>query len=162
MPLRLSHTSYADLLLGISIWRLVSKVQAFTRRDYFVGKGVAMTTSVCVGTVFALMLISTLVLAQTRLSPIDKGERIYQRNCLRCHGAALDGKGSDASSLTVPPTNFHTYLSRLKDDIEFEKTIKQGKRFIGMHNWEDTLTDEQVRDLITYIRSAAPHMKVKP
>jgi mono/diheme cytochrome c family protein len=31
-----------------------------------------------------------------------------------------------------------------------------------MHNWEDTLTEEQVHDLIAYIRSAAPHVKVKP
>jgi len=53
-------------------------------------------------------------------------------------------------------------LSRIKDDVELEKTIKQGKQFLGMHKWEDTLTDEQVHDLIAYIRSAAPHVKVKP
>jgi high-affinity iron transporter len=121
-----------------------------------------MTTRLLGGALVALMLTSSLVLAQTRLSPIEKGERLYQRNCLRCHGPALDGKGPDAASLSVPPTNFHMYLSRLKDDVALEKTIKQGKQFLGMHNWEDTLTDEQVRDLIAYIRSAAPHVKVKP
>jgi mono/diheme cytochrome c family protein len=110
----------------------------------------------------SLMLTSSLVLAQTRLGAIQKGERLYQRNCLRCHGPALDGKGPDAASLGVPPADFRTYLSRLKDEAELEKTIKQGKRFLGMHNWEDTLTDEQVRDLIAYIRSAAPQVKVKP
>lgn len=57
-------------------------------------------------------------------------------------------------SLSVPPTNFHTYFSRIKDDAEFEKTIAQGKQFLGMHSWEDTLTEEQVHDLIAYIRSA--------
>jgi mono/diheme cytochrome c family protein len=31
-----------------------------------------------------------------------------------------------------------------------------------MHNWEDTFNDEQVHDLIVYIRSAAPQVKVKP
>ena len=46
---------------------------------------------------------------------------LYQQHCLRCHGSTLDGKGPDAASLRVP-ANFHTYLSRIKDDVEFEKT----------------------------------------
>jgi len=121
-----------------------------------------MAMKVFGGVLFAFVLTSSMVLAQTQLSPIYKGERLYQRNCLRCHGPALDGKGPDGAALPVPPANFHTYLSRLKDDAEFEKTIKEGKKFLGMHSWEDTLTDEQIRDLIAYIRSAAPHVKVKP
>ena len=121
-----------------------------------------MTTKMLIGAMFALILSSSGALAETRLSTTDLGQRIYQRNCLHCHGVRLDGKGPDAASLSVPPANFHTYLSRLKGDAELEKTIKQGKRFLGMHNWEDTLTDEQVHDLIAYIRSAAPHVKVKP
>ncbi len=121
-----------------------------------------MAAKVLVFGLFGLMLTSSSILAQTRLSPFDKGERIYQRNCLRCHGVALDGKGPDAPTLSVAPANFHAYLSRIKDDAELEKTIKQGKKFLGMHNWEDTLSDEQVRDLIAYIRTAAPRVKVKP
>jgi mono/diheme cytochrome c family protein len=31
-----------------------------------------------------------------------------------------------------------------------------------MHNWEDTFNEEQIRDLIMYIRSAVPHVPVKP
>ena len=121
-----------------------------------------MTSKILIGAMFALILTSAGTLAETRLSTTDRGQLIYQRNCLHCHGVALDGKGPDAASLSVPPANFHTYLSRLKDDAEFEKTIKQGKQFLGMHNWADTLTDEQVHDLIAYIRSAAPQVKGKP
>jgi mono/diheme cytochrome c family protein len=93
---------------------------------------------------------------------IPTGHLLYEQHCLRCHGVALDGKGPDAASLKVPPANFHLYLSRLKDDTALKKTIKEGRRFLGMHNWEDTFNDEQVRDLILYIRSAAPEVKVKP
>ena len=121
-----------------------------------------MTTKLLIGVMFVLLFTNARVLAQTQLSTTDRGQRIYQRNCLHCHGVGLDGKGPDAVSFRVPPTNFHTYLSRLKDDAELEKTIKQGKQFLGMHNWGDTLTDEQVHDLIAYIRSAAPSVKVKP
>jgi mono/diheme cytochrome c family protein len=131
-------------------------------RDDPVEGRVAMTTKILIGTMFALILTNSGALAETRLSKTDIGQRIYQRNCLHCHGVTLDGKGPDAAALSVPPANFHTYLSRIKDDAELEKTIKQGKRFLGMHNWEDTLTEDQVHDLIAYIRSAAPHVKVKP
>jgi cytochrome c oxidase cbb3-type subunit 3 len=106
-----------------------------------------------------IVVASSSVLAETRPGNLKDGQGLYQQHCLRCHGATLDGKGPDAGSLRVPPANFHTYLSRIKDDVEFEKTIKQ---FLGMHNWEDTLTDEQVHDLIAYIRSAVPHAEVKP
>jgi mono/diheme cytochrome c family protein len=126
-----------------------------------------MTTKILVGALFALIFASSWALAETKLGHfpepgISTGYLLYDQHCLRCHGVALDGKGPDAASLKVPPANFHLYLSRLKDDAELKKTIKEGKRFLGMHNWEDTFNDEQVRDLIMYIRSAVPQVKVKP
>lgn len=54
------------------------------------------------------------------------------------------------------------YLSRMKDDADLKKPMNEGNRFLGMHNWKDTLNDEQIRDLILYIRSVAPQVKVKP
>jgi mono/diheme cytochrome c family protein len=131
-------------------------------RDDPVKGRVAMTTKMLIGAILALILTSSEAEAEARLSTTDRGHRMYQRNCLHCHGVMLDGKGPDAASLSVPPANFHTYRSRMKDDAELEKTIKQGKQFLGMHNWEDTFTEEQVHDLIAYIRSAAPSVKVKP
>jgi mono/diheme cytochrome c family protein len=123
----------------------------------------AMTKRIVMtGAMIGIVLISSLVEAQTQLSPAERGQRLYQRNCLHCHGAALDGKGPDSASFNPPPVNFHSYLSRLKDNTELETTIKQGKRFLGMHNWSETLTEEQVRDLIVYIRTAAPQVNVKP
>ena len=108
-----------------------------------------------------LALIGSSVHAQTPLTPADRGQRLYERNCLRCHGVALDGKGPDAASFN-PPANFQSYLSRLKDNAQLETTIKEGKRFLGMHNWSDTMTDEDVRDLVAYIRHAAPNPNVTP
>ena len=126
-------------------------------------KGTLLMSVLCGLTIFA----GSWALAETKSghSPepgIPTGHLLYEQHCLRCHGVALDGKGPDAASLKVPPANFHLYLSRLKDDADLKKTIKEGRRFLGMHNWEDTFNDEQVRDLIMYIRSAAPHVPVKP
>jgi mono/diheme cytochrome c family protein len=113
------------------------------------------------GALVGLALIGSSVHAQTPLAPPDRGQRLYQRHCLHCHGAALNGKGPDAASFNPPPANFHSYLSRLKDNDQIEQTIKQGNRLLGMHNWSDTLTDDEVRDLVAYIRRAAPHVEVK-
>lgn len=126
-----------------------------------------MIKKVLFGTMFAVILTCVGALAETKIghSPepgIPTGHFLYDQHCLRCHGAALDGNGPDAVSLTVRPANFHVYLSRLKDDHDLKRTIKEGKRFLGMHNWGGTFSEEQIHDLILYIRSAAPHVKVKP
>jgi len=127
-----------------------------------------MKRTVLIGVLCGLTIFTSVcAFAETKVghSPepgIPTGHFLYDQHCLRCHGVALDGKGPDAASLKVPPANFRLYLSRLKDDADFKKTIKEGRRFLGMHNWEDTFNDEQVRDLIMYIRSAAPHVPVKP
>lgn len=107
-------------------------------------KGTVLIGVLCGLTIF----VSSWALAETKLghSPepgIPTVHLLYDQHCLRCHGVALDGKGPDAASLKVPPANFHLYLSRLKDDADLKKTIKEGRRYLGMHNWEDTFNDEQ-------------------
>ena len=101
-------------------------------------------------------------LAETRPGHINRGQALYQQHCLQCHGATLDGNGPKAASLRVRPTNFHTYLSRVKGDLELEVTIRRGKASTAMHEWDTALTDEDVSDLVAYIRSAVPHLEVKP
>lgn len=72
------------------------------------------------------------------------------------------GKGPHAASLSVRPTDFHTYLSRVKDDLGLDVTIRRGRKLTAMHEGDSLLTDQQVSDLITYIRSAVPHLEVTP
>ena len=111
----------------------------------------------------ALMIVaSSSVFAETRPGHLNKGQKLYQQHCLKCHGARLDGKGPDAASLRVRPTDFHTYLSRVKGDLELEVTIRRGRKLTYMHQWDTLLRDQQVYDLIAYIRSAVPHLEVKP
>jgi hypothetical protein len=74
----------------------------------------------------------------------------------------LDGKGPDAASLRVRPTDFHKYLSRVKGELELEVTIRRGQQLTAMHEWDTSLTDQQVYDLIAYIRSAVPRLEMKP
>jgi mono/diheme cytochrome c family protein len=91
-----------------------------------------------------------------------RGQNLYQQHCLRCHGAKLDGNGPDAASLRVQPTNLHTYLMLARGAQELEAAIRQGRNLTPMHAWDAALTDEQVYDLVAYIRSAVPRIEVKP
>lgn len=109
-----------------------------------------------------MIMASSSVLAETRPGNLKDGQKLYQQHCLRCHGATLDGKGPDAASLSVRPTDFHKYLSRVKGELEMEVTIRRGKQLTAMHEWDTSVTDQQVYDLIAYLRSAVPHLEVKP
>ena len=43
--------------------------------------------------------------AQTVRGNPQSGQVVYEKNCLRCHGAQLDGKGPDSQDLIVRPAN---------------------------------------------------------
>jgi mono/diheme cytochrome c family protein len=108
------------------------------------------------------IIASASVAAETGRGNPHKGPALYKQHCLRCHGAMLDGKGPEAAKLSKPPADFHKYLSRVKGDLELEVTIRQGRKLTAMHEWDTLLSDQQIYDLIAYIRSAVPQVEVTP
>jgi cytochrome c oxidase cbb3-type subunit 3 len=84
------------------------------------------------------------------------GQTIYEKNCLRCHGKNLDGQGPDARTLIVPPANLQALQSRAKTDWELLITISHGIMFSPMHGWRERLTQDQIMDVLSYIRMMAP------
>ncbi len=84
------------------------------------------------------------------------GQAVYEKNCLRCHGKNLDGQGPDARTLIVPPANLQAPLSRAKTDWELLITISHGVMFSPMHGWRERLTQDQIMDVLSYIRMMAP------
>jgi mono/diheme cytochrome c family protein len=109
-----------------------------------------------------MIAITSSGLAETPPGHPIQGQTLYQQHCLRCHGAKLDGNGPDAASLRVQPTNLQTYLMLARGAPELEAAIRQGRTLTPMHAWNAALTDEQVYDLVAYIRSAVPRIEVKP
>ena len=85
-----------------------------------------------------------------------QGQAVYQQHCLRCHGAAGDGMGPEAGDLILPPANFQSLKSRSKTDFELLTTISQGRQFTPMHGWFGRLTDQDMLDVLSYIRLLAP------
>ena len=115
-----------------------------------------MYTRMMVVGVVAVFLAGSWAMAQTLPGNPKKGEGIYQQHCIRCHGASGDGLGRDVKDLIVPPANFQALKSRSKTDLELLLAIEQGVLFSPMHGWGDRLSDQELWDVLSYIRTLAP------
>lgn len=80
---------------------------------------------------------------------LKNGRKVYTDNCMRCHGQHGYGDGSDANDLSVTPVNLH-HAVRMHSDGELSYMIKMGRD--PMPAWKDKLSDNQVWDVINYIR----------
>ena len=115
-----------------------------------------MKHTVAIIAVSLISLMSAWALAQTPRGNPKAGQALYEQHCLRCHGDKLDGKGRDATDLIVPPANLQSQASRAKTDWELLVTISNGVLFTPMHSFRGKLSDEQMLDVLSYIRSIAP------
>ena len=73
---------------------------------------------------------------------------LFRQNCASCHGA--DGKGSRAAGT---PNFTDASVQRALGDGEIFDTIRNGKGGGRMPAWSGTLTDAQIAELATYVRS---------
>ncbi|MDH5641679.1 MAG: cytochrome c, partial [Nitrospira sp.] len=103
-----------------------------------------------------ILAAASLVYAQVHRGNPKAGQSVYQQQCLRCHGAELDGNGPDSRDLIVQPANLRSIISRSKTDWELLVAISNGVLFSPMHGFRDKLTDEQILDVLSYIRAVSP------
>lgn len=107
-------------------------------------------------TMIVILAATSLVYAQVHRGNPKSGESVYQQQCLRCHGTELDGNGPDSQDLIVQPANLRSPISRSKTDWELLVAISNGVLFSPMHSFRGKLTDEQMLDVLSYIRAVSP------
>ena len=115
-----------------------------------------MNVRVILSVLLLVMGCSSWVAAQAVRGNPQAGQVVYDKNCLRCHGEKLDGDGPDGQYLIVRPTNLQSITSRSKTDWELLITISHGAAFTPMHGFRGKLTDQQVMDVLAYVRMMAP------
>ncbi len=108
------------------------------------------------GAVILVFAATSWVSAQVTRGNPQAGHAIYEQHCLRCHGDKLDGNGPDGQDLIVRPANFQSPRSRMKTDWELLIVLSNGVLFTPMHGFRGKLTDEQMLDVLSYIRTIAP------
>ncbi|MCS6898072.1 MAG: cytochrome c [Nitrospira sp.] len=90
--------------------------------------------------------------AQEYPPDLERGKTIYLRHCRSCHGETGEGNGPGAESLPLAPANFRHPRSLLKSDEDLLRIIEHGIVFSPMHAWRGRLADEEMQDVLAYIR----------
>jgi mono/diheme cytochrome c family protein len=89
-----------------------------------------------------------------------RGEPLYVSYCSSCHGPKGEGDGPAAAALQPRPAKHSdgAYMNALSNAHLF-KVIEQGGQAVGksplMAPWGGTLSDDQIWDVVAYVRSLA-------
>lgn len=90
----------------------------------------------------------------SRDAAIFRGALVFGNYCVTCHGIHADGRGRAARLYDPRPANLR--LSD-KNDAYIGLIVKLGGEAMGrspfMPPWGAELTEEQMRDLVVYVRS---------
>lgn len=117
---------------------------------------------------FFLFSSLSLILAQASKMPKktpelqSRGKKLYEQNCLPCHGQKGDGKGAAGVLLKPPPRDFNIPFDQWtysKGDLK--KTfdvISKGVPNTGMVKW-DHLSEEDRWALVYYVAEFATPQK---
>lgn len=94
----------------------------------------------------ALVLLTALV---SRCYAQNAGEDVYKTSCAQCHG--LTGEADTPAGKVYKARSLKSSEVLKMSDTEMLALAKKGKG--QMPAWEDILTDDQIKDVITYIRT---------
>ncbi len=87
---------------------------------------------------------------------IRSGRMMYEEHCFRCHGLRGHGDGPEADRLIVKPADFHSARLRAKTDFELWMSAAYGVAYTPMHGWLSRLTEEELLEVLHYVRELAP------
>lgn len=84
---------------------------------------------------------------------VMSGRIIYSTICLRCHG--IDGKGEGQMTLTPPVPDLTSPAVQSKLDARLFKSVHDGKANTAMGAWREVLSDDEIWDVLAYVRTMA-------
>jgi len=82
----------------------------------------------------------------------ESGARLFRNNCETCHGAQGHGDGPAASALDPAPMNLAELQFNQPDSYLYWR-VAEGKPGTSMPPWKNTLTEEQIWQIITFVRT---------
>lgn len=83
-----------------------------------------------------------------------RGSLVFSNYCVTCHGALGDGNGRAARLYDIKPANLRTTD---KNDAYLKLMVVKGGAALGrsqyMPAWGEELTEEQISDVVSFVRS---------
>ena len=115
------------------------------------------------GTIVMAVVFCVGMLVAPRLTPpaaaYDEAatKALYDEKCAKCHGLTGKGDGKKAKTLKKKPRDYTDKVKMAEfTDQELIDQTKEGKKPMPSYgSGRNQLTDAQIADLITYIRSFA-------
>lgn len=96
-------------------------------------------------------------LKNTLQASIIRGEIVFKNYCSLCHGVNGEGNGRAAKIHHPPPANLRkSMVSDLYKEMIIRKGGKEWGRSAAMPSWQDELTEEQIHDVVNFLRTIAP------
>lgn len=83
------------------------------------------------------------------------GAEVFKTNCESCHGPQGHGDGPAGAALDPAPKNLAVLQTTATDDYLYWR-INTGKEGTGMVAWKGTLTDDQIWQAVSFIRTLKP------
>ena len=80
------------------------------------------------------------------------GAEVFKNNCVACHGEQGHGDGPAGAALTPRPKNLPVLASIVGDDYLYWR-INTGKGGTSMIAWKGVLTEEQIWQVVSFIRT---------
>ena len=93
---------------------------------------------------FAPLALLSLIMSAAMAGDMQKGREVYEMHCVACHG--MNGYALD---MTIP--SFANGDRMFIMDQEMMQSIRNGKNM--MPAFRGLLSDEEIRDVITYLRT---------
>ena len=88
----------------------------------------------------------------TDTAAVAAGAEVFRTNCETCHGPQGRGDGPAGQSLNPPPGNLARLQAEAGDDYLFWR-IHDGKPGTAMVAWKGILTDEQIWQAVSFVRT---------
>ncbi|HEX7959114.1 MAG TPA: cytochrome c [Terriglobales bacterium] len=102
-----------------------------------------------------ITIVLTVMLVPATFSFAQDAAALYKSKCAVCHGA--DGAGDTTMGKKLGAKSFHSPEVSKMTDAELFEVTKNGKN--KMPSYDKKLTDDQIKELITYIRSLGKETK---
>ncbi len=81
------------------------------------------------------------------------GKSLYERHCVTCHGATGRGDGPIGQALVPPAADLTSRKVRTASDEALLAIIANGKPPTAMPPWNNSLSPEEIHQVLAYVRS---------